>query len=261
MKKRTLFLSSLIGIILFACGGGGGGGGGNSDTGTNIIYSTDYTNRDLTKVYTFKETAVDTTDGKNTPSENTITYSYEQNIATIPSKYGYSGTITGPYTVETIEPAGTNKTLTYFSFSNIIISDDSTIFTSIDHSDSTGVIPPDWTVGIVYPKSSTEDLFNSTSGLKVGTKATEYTLKALGKENVAVPAGTFEAVKTKETSTITITFISGLTETITTTWFIWYSENKSAVKKVSTTTDSLTDGSLTETLTYTATDELTNVSP
>jgi hypothetical protein len=258
MKKRNLFLSSLIGIILFACGGGGGGG--TSDTGTNIIYSSDYTNRDITKVYTFKEIVVDTTDGKNTQSENTISYSYDQHVATIPSKYNYSGSISGPYTMETMELNDADKGFTYFSSSSKIISDDSTVFTNIDSSSSTGVIPPDWTVGTVYTESSTEDLFNSTSGLKVGTKTTEHTIKALGKENVTVPAGTFEAVKTQESSIKTITFVGG-TETITTTCFSWYSKDVAIVKIVANTTDIITAGSSTQTLTYTVTDELTSVSP
>lgn len=257
MKKRTLFLSSLIGIILFACGGGGGGGGGNSDTGTNIIYSTDYTNRDLTKVYTFKESVVDTTDGKNTPSENTISYTYDQ-VGTIPSKYGYTGTISGPYTVETMALNGSDKGFTYYGSSHSIITDDSTVFTNIEHSDSSGVIPPDWTVGTVYTESIIQDLFNSNSASvqKVGSRTTEHTLKALGLENVKVPAGTFKAAKTQESTTKTIT-VGSITETITTTSLSWYSKDVAVVKIVSNITDVSTDGFSTETLTYTVTDELT----
>jgi len=256
MKKRTLLLT-FIGIILFACGGGGGGGG-TSDTGANIISANDYTNRDITKVYTFKETAVDTTDGKNTPSEYTITYSYEQNIATIPSKYGYTGTISGPYTVETMALNGSDKGFTYYGSSYSIITDDSTVFTNIEHSDSSGVIPPDWTVGTVYTESIIQDLFNSNSASvqKVGSKTTEHTLKALGLENVKVPAGTFKAAKTQESTTKTIT-VGSITETITTTSLSWYSKDVAVVKIVSNITDVSTDGFSTETLTYTVTDELT----
>jgi hypothetical protein len=260
MRKITLLLSVLTWIVLFGCGGGGGGGG-TSDTGTTIIYSSDYTNRDITKVYTFKETVVDTTDGKNTSSENTISYRYDQNVLTIPSKYGYSGTISGPYTLETMELNGTDKGFTYYGSSHSIITDDSTVFTNMDHSDSTGVIPPDWTVGTVYTESAIEDLFNSTSGSKVGTRTIEHTLKALGVENVTVPAGTFKAAKTQESTTRTIT-VGSATETITTTSFYWYSKDVMVVKIVANTTDVFDDGlSSPETSTYTVTDELTNVSP
>jgi hypothetical protein len=258
MMKCGLLLSALIWITLVACGGGGGGGSGTSDTESDIIHSDDYTNRDITKVYTFRETMVDTTDGKNIQSEYTISYSYAQ-VATIPSKYGYSGAISGPYIVETIELNDVDKVFNYLSSSSIIISDDSTVFTNIDSSSSTGVIPPDWTVGTVYSKSSTEDLFNSASGLKVGTRSTEYTLKALGMETVTVPEGTFETVKTQESSTMTIAFVGG-TEIMTSTWFSWYGKDLGFVKKVSNTMDAITIGSSTETLTSTATDELTNVS-
>jgi hypothetical protein len=259
IKKCGFLLSALVFITLFACGGGGGGGG-TSDTGITIIHSNDYTNRDLTKVYTFKDTMVDTTDGKNTPSENTISYRYDQTIPTIPSKYSYTGPISGPYIVEILAVNGADKGFTYFGSSKKIIGDDSTFFTNIDHSDSEGVIPPDWTVGTVYTESSTEELFYSTSGLQVGTKTTQHTLKALGVENVTVPAGTFKSVKTEESTTKTIT-VGGATETITTSSLSWYSKDIALVKIVANTTDVFTDGSLPETSTYTVTDELTNVSP
>jgi hypothetical protein len=256
MRKLTLLLSVLAWIVLFGCGGGGGGGTG--DTGATIIYSSDYTNRDLTKVYTFKETVVDTTDGKNTTSENTISYRYDQNVPTIDPKYGYSGTISGPYTMEIMALNGADKGFTYFGSSHSIVTDDSTVFTNIDHrGDSTGVIPPDWTVGTVYTESTIdEDLFNSTSGSKVGTRTTEHTLKALGVENVTVPAGTFKAAKTQETTTRTIT-VGSIIDTITTTSLSWYSKDVAVVKIVSNITDVSTDGSLTDTSTYTVTDELT----
>ena len=266
MVKRDRMMIFLVcfGLITAFLGCGGGGGGGSSDTGTNIIYMNDYTNRDLTKVYTFKETVVDTTDGQSTPSENTIIYSYDQHVATIPSKYHYTGPISGPYTLETIESTGADKVLTYLSSSGMIISDDSKEFTNIDSSSSTGVIPPDLTVDTGYPKSSTEDLFNSdpdlgTFGEKIGTKTTESTLKALGKENVTVPAGTFETVKTQESSTITFTFVGG-TMITTTTRFIWYSNNIGVVKMFSNNTAVITAGSSTQTTTNTVTDELKNVS-
>jgi hypothetical protein len=256
MKKVIIIL---ISMTLFACGGGGGGGGGSSDTGSNIIHANDYTNRDITKVYTFNETVVDTTGGNNTPSQNEITYRYVQNVSNIPSKYDYSGTIPGPYTEEIMALNGADKGFTYFGASSRIIGDDSTFFTNIDHSGSSGVIPADWTVGMTYPESSTEDLFNSTSGLKVGTRITEHTLKAIDVENVTVPAGTYKAVKTEESTVKTITVVGG-TETITTTSSSWYSNNIALVKIIANTTDVFTDGSSTQTLTYTTTDELKSVS-
>lgn len=252
-------MSVLVWAILFACGGGGGGGGGTGEAESEIIHSNDYTNRDTTRVYTYSQTVVDTTGEEDIQDEYTISYSYAQ-VATIPSGYGYSGLISGPYLVETMELNGADTVFTYFSSSSIIISDDSAVFTNIDNSSSTNDIPADWTVGTVYSKSSAEVLFTSTDGLQVGTKTTEYTLQALGRENVTVPAGTFEAVKTRESSTITIE-IDGETEIITSTWFLWYGKDVGFVKKVSNTTDVTTSGSSTQTRTSTATDELTNVSP
>ncbi len=256
MRKITLILSVLAWIVLFGCGGGGGGGG-TSDTGTSIIYSSDYTNRDLTKVYTFKETVVDTTD-VTTPQTtiNWIIYSYDQNVAAIPGKYNYTGPISGPYILETMKYNGSDKGFTYFGSSHSIVTDDSTVFTNIDHRDSTGIIPPDWTVGTVYTESIIEDLFNSTSGSKVGTRTTEHTLKALGVEDVTVPAGTFKAAKTQESTTRTIS-VGSATETITTTSLSWYSKDIALVKIVANTTDVFDDGSTSVTSTYTVTDELT----
>lgn len=257
MKKYRYLMSALVWATLFACGGGGGGGG-TGDAESEIIHSNDYTNRDTTKVYTYSETVVDTTGEVDTQSEYTISYSYAH-VAAIPSKYNYSGTISGPYLVEIMELNGADTVLTYLSSSSIIISDDSTVFTNIQSSASMGDIPADWTVGTEYSKSITEDLFSSANGLKVGTKTTEYTLKALGKEDVTVPAGTFEAVKTQESSTITIEVV-GVTEIISSTWFLWYGKDVGFVKKVSNTTDVITIGSSVQTSTNTAIDELTNVS-
>jgi hypothetical protein len=260
MKKRIFLLSTLIGIVLMTCGcGGGGGGGGTKVTENDILYSTDYTNRDINKVYTFNETVLDTTDGKNSTTTHTLTYRYAQETE-IPDKYGYSGTIAGPYSVEIINVDGEDLISTYISSNSIIISDDSTFFTSIDDSSSTGTIPPDWTVGTVYSKSSTEDLFYTPTGVNVGTKETEYTLKALGKENITVAAGTFEAIKTEESSIITIT-TSSSTEVIHSTWSFWYGKGCGIVKKVTNTSDVITTDSSTQTLTNTTTDELYDVSP
>jgi hypothetical protein len=83
MKKRTLLLSSLIGITLFACGGGGGGGGTSN---RSITYNTlEYFQKDENKVYTYSVS--ESTSENQQPSDTTWVYRYEP--ATIPVEYGY----------------------------------------------------------------------------------------------------------------------------------------------------------------------------
>jgi hypothetical protein len=266
MKTRTLFLSSLIGIILFACGGGGGGGtGGTSNGGAKTIYSPDYLSNDMNKTYTFTETEVDTLGGQQSSQTSTLVYSYAPNpIDTIPSQYGYSGTITGPYSIETLTVNGTPNTVTYKSPAGYaIISDNFGTFTSNEpvHTTLTGNIPSDWTVGEEYSQSSTEDLLNSdanqgTFGEKLGSKATVYTVKILGVESVTVANVPYDAIKTLETFTYTI-ILDSQTKTIETSATSWYGKGIGFMKKVANSTIVYSNGTVTSAVT----DDLTSVSP
>ena len=190
---------------------------------------------DSSKVYTFQETE-DT--GSGDPTVTNVAYSYQQ-VDSIPSKYGYSGSIAGPYIMETISTDGGNTTVIYMNSVETIISDDSSFFTSIDSSTSTGgSLPPDMVINKEYPFSSTEDLFISDSslgtvGTNVGTKTTVWSTTALGVENVTVPAGTYEALKTEDSSTVTFTMDSGATQTTTSSGNTWFGKGTGTVKKVS----------------------------
>jgi hypothetical protein len=263
MKKYACLLSILSGIILFACGGGGGGGGDSSNNNSQNVYTSDYMTFDPEKVYTFQETEVDTPGGQNTSN---VAYSFDTNVSVIPPEYGYSGKISGPYLLSTVEKkvgsAVASTIVTYMKSDDTIISDDSTIFTNIDSSKHTGgSLPPDMVLGTEYSFSSTEDIFNSDStnadftfGEKMGTKKTEWFITALTIENVTVPAGTFQALKTEDTSTVTITNNDNEVFTvITSSGNTWFGKNVGTVKKVMNNTYNPTGGSTT---TSTVTDEL-----
>jgi hypothetical protein len=265
MRKYAFCLSALLGIILFACGGGGGGGGGggtgNSDS--QATYSLDYMTYNPSKVYSFQETE---DDGSGDPRVTDVTYSYQQ-VDSIPTKYGYSGTIAGPYTLETISTDGGNNTVIYMDSAETIISDDSSFFTSIDSSTSTGgSLPPDMVINKTYSFSSTEDLFNSDPisdtwalGEKIGSKKTDWSTRVVGVENVTVPAGTFEALKTADASTVTYTFDNGATQTTTSSGNTWFGKGTGTVKKVSSNSTVISDGTSSTTTTSTVTDELTAI--
>jgi hypothetical protein len=264
MKKLTFFLSAFMGIILFACGGGGGGGGGGTDDGgVKTIYSPDYLSKDMNKTYTFTETEVFIIRGQQGSQTSTIVYSYAPNpIDTIPSQYGYSGAIAGPYSIELLTVDGTPRTVTYKSPTGYaIISDNFSTFTSIEpvHTSLSSNIPSDWTVGEEYSQSSAEDLLNSdqdqgTFGEKLGSKTLEYTIKVLGVESVTVAAGTYQAIKTLESSTSTFT-LNNQTKTSATTATSWYGKGTGLVKSVANSTTVYTDGTVTSTVT----DELTSI--
>lgn len=261
MKKRTLFLSSIIGIILFACGGGGGGSG-TSNTGSISYNTLEYFQKDENKVYTYRVS--ESTSENQQPSETTWEYSNESSI--IPVEYGYSGNIEGPYLVEILTIGTTVNTLTYKSSSgDYILKDQSGIFTinETNHTTSKGNIPATLTIGSEFTISSTEDLLNSdpdqgTIGDKVGTMITMYTVKILAAENVTVNAVTYEALKTQETTSTTIMNKEGTTTmTINTSSSVWYGKGIGPVKIVANNTFVSSGGSTTSSVTS----ELTSVSP
>jgi hypothetical protein len=211
---------------------------------------------DPSKVYTFQETE---DNGSGDPTVTDVTYSYQQ-VDSIPTKYGYPGTIAGPYIMETISTDGGNNTVIYMSSVKTIISDDSSFFTNIDSSTSTGgSLPPDMVINKEYSFSSMEDLLlsdtnNGTFGEKVGRKTTEWSTTALGVENVTVPAGTFAALKTTDSSAVTYTMDNGATQTTTSSGNTWFGKGIGTVKKVSNNTTVNSDST---TITSTVTDELT----
>jgi hypothetical protein len=259
MKKCTFLLSTLIGIILFACGSSGTG-----DTGSTSYNASDYFNKDQNKTYTYS-VSTDLTNGQQQASKTeTWVYSYGQ-TSTIPSKYSYSDTIAGPYIIETLSMDNTIRTTTYISSSGTqIISDDSGIYTTIDngHSTFTGNMPSEIAIGGKYTLSSMEDLLNSdpnqgTVGGNIGTKnTTEHTINILAAENITVTAGSFETLKTQDTSTTIITTSSG-TKTIKSSSSAWYGKGIGLVKTVSNNTYTTSDGTLTSSVTS----ELISVSP
>ena len=261
MKNYVFYLSALALIILPACGGGGGGGGTNDSSSQTTYTTADYMTYDPSKVYTFQETE-DT--GSGNPTVTNVAYSYQQ-VDSIPSKYVYSGTIAGPYTLETISPEAGNPTLIYMSSEETIISDDSSFFTSIDYTPSkSSSLPTDMVVGTKYSFSSTEDLLISDSslgtvGTQVGTKTSEWSITVIGVENVTVPAGTYAALKTQDSSTVTYTMDSGTTQTTTSSGNTWFGNSTGTVQKVSTNTTVISDGTSSDTTASTVTDELTAV--
>jgi hypothetical protein len=258
MKKRTLFLSSVIGIILFACGGGGGGGG-TSNTGSISYNTLEYFQKDENKVYTYRVS--ESTSENQQPLETT--WEYHNEPATIPLEYGYSGNSEGPYLIEILTIDGTINTLTYKNSSgDYILKDQSGIFTinEAGHTTSTGNMPENLTVGSEYTLASTDDLLNSdpdqgTVGEKIGTMNTEYTVKILAAENVTVNAVTYEALKTQETTRTTLT-TSERTTTINTSSIVWYGKGIGPVKIIANNTY-VTSGVTT---TSSVTSELTSVS-
>jgi hypothetical protein len=259
MKKYACLLSIFIGITLFACGGGGGGDSSNNNN--QNVYTSDYMTFDPTKVYTFQEIEVDTPGGQQS---STVSYSYTL-VDSIPVKYNYSVTITGPYLLSTTENkignTITSTIITYTKSDNTIISDDDNlnVFTNIDSTTHTGgSLPPDMVFGTEYSFSSIEDLFNTdpdyTFGDKVGTKEAEWSTKALYLEIVTVPAGTYEVLKTEDSSTVTFKDTDGVVlKVITSSGNTWFGKNVGVVKKVMNNSYSTPGGSTT---TSTVTDEL-----
>ena len=255
MKKRTLFLSSLIGIILFGCGGGGTG-----DTGSTSYNTLEYFQKDENKVYTYTVSEYTSVNQQT----SVTTWVYRNESTTIPVDYGYSGSIEGPYIREILTIDGTPNTVTYKSSSgDYILKDQSGIFTinEAGHTTSTGNMPSSINIGSEFTISSTEDLLNSdpdqgTVGDKVGTMNTIYTVKILAEESGTLNTVPYKALKTQETTSTTIT-TSGGTTSIRTSSNVWYGKGIGPVRIVANNTF-VTSGVTT---TSSVTNELTSVSP
>ena len=262
MKKRTLFLSSVIGIILFACGGGGGGGNGTGGTGSTSYNTMDYFAKDDSKVYTYQVS--ETTSGDQQPTVTNWVYAYVDQT-TIPPEYHYSGSIAAPYIEEILTIDGTIDTKTYKSTSGeYILADQSGVYTINDAGHTTitkDTTPEKLTIGSQFTVSSTVDLLSTDSetfGDKIYTMISDYTVTVLPAGSVIINGVTYDALNTQETTHTEIRHTDGtLASTINTSSSVWYGKGIGPVKIVANNTFVSSGGSTTSSVTS----ELASMTP
>ena len=254
----------MIFILFPACGGGGGGGstGSSSSSGTSssqqassVNMGSYYYTEQAGDTFTFNKNIVLSAADQSAETDITRTSSFTL-IDEIPVAYDYSGDLSGPYLLKTIDEDGETISVTYYTQDGTkIIDDDLETYTSIDGDntytgdDQSAIM----TFDDEYHVGSAEQLFYSTTAAPVGTRTIDMTIEALDIVSVTVPAGTCEAVKIETASSVTET-INGISETTEIAGYVWYGEHVGMVKSEFTYTQTVSDIEITTTITTTLKD-------
>ncbi len=252
-SARLSALILVISLSLCSCGGGGGSGGDGSDA-PDTIDSQAYFLREPSDTYTFHETVEVLAGSQKATDERTKVFSYEH-VDEIPAEYGDFSAYPGPFRKETVSVDGSISLVTYTDVSGrVMVSDDMTAFSRIMDSTSTGDDITRVVLGRTYRTTSSERLFDSSTGEEMGWSDTSSTFTPVAIENVTVAGRTRRALKASISYTVGV---SGGTQASTTryTGEQWFCEGLGLVR--GTLTYQASSGGIT--LTYTVTDELAQV--
>ncbi len=194
--KLTPIAISIVLSLLSACGSDSSSDA-QSDNGANDSNEDQTENKYVNDQMLVVTTAAFTfSTGQSDSYQNEDIKTYLE-VDSIPSKYSYSGNITGPYKLEITTQGGVVDGHEYSSSTGVeIIDDNFEEFESVDFTDKQGSDTPDdiqFGDSLEFYENAT--LFDSTSGEEVGSKVIEMTLQFVALENVTVLAGTFDAVK------------------------------------------------------------------
>ena len=140
----------------------------------------------------------------------------------IPSKYGYSNSIGGPYLLKTINEGGVLDSLEYKAASGESIIDDALdYYTNIEYRNSTGDEDPEnVSIGDKFNFYENAVLFDSQTGSDIGYMITDINFSFLNAEMITVPAGEFSAVKIEYSISETTTKNS-ITDVYNGTGYLW----------------------------------------
>lgn len=187
LVKCTVVPLSLV-LALVGCGG--------SDSGSEIVLGETYDEKpgDIF----ISSLVFDGTYSDGLTYKDTFVYveTYSQ-TSEIPSKYGYSNSIGGPYLLKMTNEGGVLDSLEYMTASGeSIIDDDLEYYTNIEYRNSTGVEElENISIGDKFDFYENAMLFDSQTGSEIGYMITDMHLSILNTEMITVPAGEFSAVK------------------------------------------------------------------
>ena len=211
LLKRIVMPLSLV-LVLVGCGG--------SDSSSSIVLGETYDEKDgdvftmsyvLDVIYSNDQTFKDN-------FENVETY---LQVSEIPSKYGYSNSITGPYLLKVTQNDGVIDMLDYMSNSGeSIIDDDLDYYTNIEYTTSTGIEEPEnVSIGDKFNYNQNSILFDSQTGAEAGYEIIDVQLSIINTEPISIPAGDFNAVKMNYSFLYT-TSINNVVDTFTSTGYM-----------------------------------------
>jgi len=239
---RRLSIIIITALFIVSCSGSSSHDG---DTGNSTIdASLYYYQAQPDDVLTYTSHTVTTITGQDPVETDVTEINTFTQVSSIPAKYNYSGTIAGPYILETYTEDGETAGYTYYSLSGIeIIDDDLEHFTNIDYTTSTGEDEPEQIIiGQSYSYQDNETLFSSETGAEVGSSTFNVTQTAEKVETITVPAGSHETLKFQVTISSSET-IGDTIESLTATGYTWYGKNMGMIKYIST--PETTGGSIT----------------
>ncbi len=192
MINKQIHLSVLFSIILSGCGGSSD----TSEQGTEIVLGDGYDEKPGDVFTTSSTVNAVYSNGQTAEIISTDVKTYTQ-VNEIPAKYGYSNSISGPYLLETTQEDGVLDGLEYMTQSgDFIIDDDLDYFSSIEFTTQSGSEEPENIhIGDQFSFIQNSTLFDSHSGVEAGFEITNIDFSVLKQEQVAVSAGSFNAVK------------------------------------------------------------------
>lgn len=260
-----IWLATILGLTLIGCSSGSG-------DGASVISSVSSCSKpDLSSYFdnpgetiNYRDNFEATySDGRGASGTSAITHNYGE-VSSIPTKYSYSGDITGPYLLNVkTEDCVIDGFIYESSQGDEIVDDDLTTFTRIDAQTKTGSDEPtdiaNIAVNDTFAFSEDSTLFDSATGLQVGNTVITGTLVVNAFEEVIVPAGTYNAVKVAIQMNSSNT-IDSVTDTAIATGFGWFSVDQDLPLKLDLTL-SLTISELGLTANATTGRVLTGYSP
>jgi len=225
VKKLNKYLVLVIIILLHSCGGSSGDNDPLFTSGNGEKVGEEYDEKPGDEFTYIVTTDFEFSTGLSTKNSYVDVSTYSQ-LAEIPSKYNYSGSVSGPYLLETQVSDGELDRLVYNTLTGQeLVNDSLDIYTSTDYSTRSGdEEEKEFRIDDHLSFTVNNTLFDSSTGEEIGYEITEEVFDVLLVETITIPAGTFEAVKIKGKITETRSE-SGVEDVFTADGYLWYDIN------------------------------------
>jgi hypothetical protein len=240
-----IFLPFLISFVLMGCSS-------SDNQGEELVLGDGYDEKPGDVFTTSFALSAVLSNGQSLENSSTDVKTYTL-VTAIPSKYGYSNAISGPYLLESTNEDGILDGLEYMTESgDFIIDDDMDYFTNIEYTTESGNEEPENIyIGDKFSFSQNSTLFDSQSGIDSGYEITSINFSVLKEEQVTVPAGSFNAVKIGYSISST-TSTNNIIDTISGTGYGWFDTTNGFMLKLIIENGNMSLGEQNVTATFSA---------
>lgn len=178
----------------------------------------------------YTETRTLLSSGRSETTTATEVQTYSQ-VQAIPARYGYHGSLAGPFLYCETSQDGALYSEKYLVDSTEVIDDDLDAFTNIDFVTKSGdsFTPDPVVLGKTYCGIVEGILFSSATGDSIGVAARDFSITCEDVVPVTVPAGTFEALNCGFVSTYA-EIRDGHVTTVAMTGTGWFAKDIGVVK-------------------------------